>query len=509
MLTNSQIITIITMPQSRASSSIPVPVNGSVVPATASHSVHVNGSAVPAAASRPAHVQSIDDIAALMSNMSISKPTVVKPTSASSSRSHASKSSVATHSLANIAPSVNKASVYDRIAERRRRTTLPVKTSTTSSRVSPPTTATDTEPVLTSHKLSSPSPPAVATTIPVVPAATPEPAVAASAPQPDVAVVVPQPVSTTMPEPAIVSPTTNITDTVPVLTSQQPDVTAVVSDLVSTFVFKSTVPVASKTNIATIASAILSELAALIPPPLPDLIPITSEPINPSLIPKRRYGFIYTWLPGSYRQNEEDKWTFDHLTQRIRISDHFYDADSLIPSVATARRPRYQVPDRFREATIPFTETPIPDQITPVFMPHTTTRLPPHFEPVYVPTKPKEGRARGDSKYCSGRPRGEKGRGTHGYHALNKGRLCGCLEHEGADKWHVRPQKWGTTPAESGKDRWPKPKKSNKRVRWAQKIITIFPGEKPVDQCLPQVPLSSDPATREDDFPEGFCDTVK
>ena len=159
MLSNFQNIT---MPQSSAFSSTFVPVNGSVVPAAASHSVHVNGSVVPAAASRPAHFQTADDIAALMSNMSISKPTVVKPTSASSSRSHASKSPVATtsaskgcpplrqhqqRSLANIAPSVNKAFVSDRIAERRRRVIanitpgsqrpkLPVKDTSSSSRVS-------------------------------------------------------------------------------------------------------------------------------------------------------------------------------------------------------------------------------------------------------------------------------------------------------------------------------------------------------------------------------------
>ena len=163
------------MPQSSSLSSVFVPVNGSVVPAAASQSVHVNGSVVPAAASRPAHVQTVDDIAALMSNMSISKPTVVKPTSASSSRSHASKLPVATssaskdcpslrqhqpRSLANIAPSVNQVSVSDRIAERRRRvianitpgskrTKLAVKATSSSSRVSLLTTSTASTPVLT------------------------------------------------------------------------------------------------------------------------------------------------------------------------------------------------------------------------------------------------------------------------------------------------------------------------------------------------------------------------
>ena len=122
---------------------------------------------------------------------------------------------------------------------------------------------------------------------------------------------------------------------------------------------------------------------------------------------------------------------------------------------------------------------------------------------------PKKGKARGDLKYCSGRPRGYSGRGPHGYTTLCKGRLCGCGgDHEGAKKWHVHPSRWATTPAESGKDRWPKPKKCNKTVRFADPIKTFFAGEKPWDQVLEGVPESEDPATREDDFPEGFCVTV-
>ena len=518
------------MPQSSAYSSIFVQVNGSVVPAAASQSVHVNGSVVPAAASRPAHVQTVDDIAALMSDMSISKPTVVKPTSASPSRSHASKLPVATtsaskgcpplrqhqqRSLANIAPSVNKASVSDRIAERRRRVianitpgskrpTLPVKdilsstlkTSTTSSSVSPPTTAIDPAPVLTSQKLPS-SPSAVAATVPIVSTVTPEPAVAASIPQPDVAVVVPEPVSTITPEPAVAA------------SAPQPDVAVVVSELVSTFVSKSTVgAVVSETNIATIVSAIVSALVALIPPPLPDLIPITSEPICPSLIPERHYGYIWSWVAGSYRQNAEDKWTIGHICDRIEISDRVWDAESLIPSVATGRRPRYQVPGMFKPATYPVTQTPIPNQLSPVFMPHTTTRLPKHFAPVWLTCKPVKGKARGDSRYCSARPKGARGRGPHGYTTPRKGRRCLCPAHDSTAKWHIEPQQWATTPAESGVDRWPKPKKCNKKVRFAEKVVTVFPGEKPADQCLPQVPKTSDPATIKDDFPEGFCETI-
>ena len=547
----------ITMPQSSAFSSVLVQVNGSVVPAAAGQSVHVNGPVVPAAASRPAHVQTVDDIAALMSDMSISKPTVVKPTSASSSRSHASKLPVATtsaskgypplrqhqqRSLANIAPSVNKASVSDRIAERRRRVianitpgskrpTLPVKdtssstfkTSTTSSSsVSPPTTAIDSAPVLTSQKLSS-SPSAVAATIPIVSTAMPEPVVAASIPQPDVAIVVPEPVTTITPEPAIAAsvpqsdvaivvpePVTTITPEPAIAASvPQPDVAIVVSELVSTFVSKSTVAaVVSETAITTIVSAIVSALVALTPPPRPDLIPITSEPICPSLIPQRRYGYIWSWLPGSWRQNAEDKWTYTHICNRIELSDRIWEAESLIPSVATGRRPRYQVPGMFRPATYPVTQTPIPDQLSPVFMPHTTTRLPKHFAPVWLTCKPHKGKARGDSSYCSARPRGARGRGSYGYTTPRKGRRCNCPSHHGVAKWHIEPQKWATTPAESGVDRWPKPKKSNKKVRFAEQVATVFPGEKPANQCLPQVPRTSDPATIEDDFPEGFCETV-
>ena len=544
------------MPQSSAYSSIFVQVNGSVVPAAASQSVHVNGSVVPAAAGRPAHVQTVDDIAALMSDMSISKPTVVKPTSASPSRSHASKLPVATtsaskgcpplrqhqqRSLANIAPSVNKASVSDRIAERRRRVianitpgskrpTLPVKdtssstlkTSTTSSSVSPPTTATDPAPVLTSQKLPS-SPSAVAATIPIVSTVTPEPVVAASIPQPDVAVVVPEPVSTVTPEPAIAAsiPQPDVAVVVPepvytvtpepavAASAPQPDVAVVVSELVSTFVSKSTVgAVVSETNIATIVSAIVSALVALIPPPLPDLIPITSEPICPSLIPERHYGYIWSWVAGSYRQNAEDKWTIGHICDRIEISDRVWDAESLIPSVATGRRPRYQVPGMFKPATYPVTQTPIPNQLSPVFMPHTTTRLPKHFAPVWLTCKPVKGKARGDSRYCSARPKGARGRGPHGYTTPRKGRRCLCPAHDGIAKWHIEPQQWATTPAESGVDRWPKPKKCNKKVRFAENVVTVFPGEKPADQCLPQVPKTSDPAMIKDDFPEGFCETI-
>ena len=555
----------ITMPQSSAFSSIFVQVNDSAVPAAASHSVHVNGSVVPATASRPAHVQSADDIAALLSNMSISEPTVVKPTSASPSRSHASKSPVAItsaskdfpplrqhqqRSLADIAPSVNKASVLDRIAERRRRVIADIapsvnkasvldriaerrrrviadiapsvnkasvldrieerrrrraianitdtssstlKTSTTSSRVSPPTTVADPVPVLTCQKLSS-SPSAVAATIPIVPAAMPEPAVAASAPQPDVAIVVPDAVSTVTPEPAVAA------------SAPQSDVAIVVSEVLSTFVSKSTVAaVVSETGIAAIVSAIVSELAALTPPPLPDLIPITSEPICPSLIPTRRYGYIRTWLPGSYRENKDDKWRYTHMCDRIEISDRIWDGESLIPSAATGRRPRYQVPGAYRKATHPVSQTPISGQISPVFMPHTTTRLPKHFKPVWLTCKPAKGKARGDSRYCQARPRGFRGRGPYGYHTPRKGRRCVCPIHDGTAKWHIKPHHWGTTPAESGVDRWPKPKKSNKKVRWADKVATVFPGEKPANQCLPQVPSTTDPATIDDDFPEGFC----
>ena len=38
--------------------------------------------------------------------------------------------------------------------------------------------------------------------------------------------------------------------------------------------------------------------------------------------------------------------------------------------------------------------------------------------------------------------------------------------------------------------------------------MTVFPGEKPWNQCLKQVPHSEDEATIDDDFPEGFCMTI-
>ena len=489
MLTHSHNVT---MSQSSASSSIFVNVNGSAVPAAASHSVHANGSVVPAAASRPAHVQTADDITALMSNMSISKPTVVKPsvvkpTSASSTTS-ASKGCppLRQHqqrSLANIVPSVNKATVSDRIAERRRRVianitpgskrpTLPVKaTSSSSSRVSTPTTAIHPAPALTSQKLSS-SPSAVAKSTPITAIVTPEPAVAANV--------------------------------------QQPDVATVVSELISTFVSKSTVAdVVSETEVANIVSSIVSALvaAAAAPPPRPDLIPITSEPIDPSLIPERRYGWIFTALPGSFRQQTEHKWTYNHIHDRIVISDDVWDAESRIPSVATGRRPRYQVPGMFRPAQLSVTQTRIPGQFEPVFMPHTTTRLPKHFAPVWLTCKPAKGKARGESRYCKARPDSGGGTGTLGYHSPWDGRLCICHTNDDTATWNIEPNEWATTPAESGRDLWPKPKKSNKKVRFAEPVGTVFPGEKPREQCLEMVPSSKCKATIEEDFPEGFCET--
>ena len=354
----------------------------------------------------------------------------------------------------------------------------------------------------------------------------PEPVVAASAPQPDVAIVVPEPVSTVSPESAVAAsaPQPDVATVVPESVSTvtpepavaasvpQPDVATVLSQLLSTFVAKSTVAaVVSETDITTIVSAIVSavsELVAAAPPPLPDLIPITSEPICPSLIPKRRYGWVYSNIQGSYRQNQDHKWNYSHVYARVEISDQIWEAESLIPSVATGRRPRYQVPGMFKPATYPVTQTPIPNQLSPVFMPHTTTRLPKHFAPVWLTCKPKRGRARGDSHYCPARPRGGRGRGELGYHEPQLGRHCFCSIHDGTARWHMDPQEWGTTPAESGKDRWPKPKKSNKKVRFAEQVATVFPGEKPWEQCLRKVPSSKDKATIEDDFPEGFCMTI-
>lgn len=81
--------------------------------------------------------------------------------------------------------------------------------------------------------------------------------------------------------------------------------------------------------------------------------------------------------------------------------------------------------------------------------------------------------------------------------------------HDGKKKWHTKPREWKTTPAESGTDPWPKPKKCNKTVRWAENLIHVFAGIKPWDQVLEPVPSTSDPATIEDDFPEGFVVTIR
>ncbi|CAF9925122.1 MAG: hypothetical protein ALECFALPRED_002910 [Alectoria fallacina] len=135
-----------------------VHVNDSVVP-TAASLVHVNDSVVPAAASHPS-VNTVDDIVTIYSAMSIDEPTTVKPTSASPSTSHASKSKLTVaaatsafkgcpplrqrqqRSLANVAPSVNSASVLDRIAKRRQRVVANLASG--SNRPTPPVKVTPT-----------------------------------------------------------------------------------------------------------------------------------------------------------------------------------------------------------------------------------------------------------------------------------------------------------------------------------------------------------------------------
>lgn len=175
--------------------------------------VHDNGSVVPATASR-LPVKTANDVATLFAAMSISKPTTVKHTSASSSSSIASKSRLPIptalsaskgcpplrqhqqRSLAKVAPSVNTASVLERIAERRQRVianlapgskrpTPPVKVTPTStlksssmpSRV-PSLTPITAAPASTSQPLSTPS--AVVVPAAAVPAAAVPPAVPAT-----------------------------------------------------------------------------------------------------------------------------------------------------------------------------------------------------------------------------------------------------------------------------------------------------------------------------------------
>ena len=446
--------TSVAMSSLATSSSNSVNVNGSAVPAAASH---VNGSAVPAAASHvndsvvPATASHlpvpVKDIAAMLSDMSISKP-IVKPASASPSTSHASKSRVPVsmttsaskgrlplrqHSeMSQAAVLARSASVSERIAERRRRvvanlaagskrptppvnvTPLPkLKSHSTASRV-PVSTSTVTAPVSTSQHSSTSL--AVAAAVPVIPAAVSEPTVTAA----DAADAIPEPVPTATPAP-------------------------------------------------------------------------------------RRYGWIYIQWPFNYRQQKPGKSC--HIANHVEISDRVWNSDSLIPSASTGRRRRVQVPGAFRPATYPLTRTPIPDKLSPVFLPHTTSQLPRYFPHVFLPLHPAQ-RRRSDA-YCSARPRRPGPRRNYGYGCLYKGRKCSCRWHDGIPtrSFHIGPRQWDTTPAESGVDPHPSRKKSNKpprTVRFADGPQDICPIVKPWKAVFIGVYPSEDDSTIEEDFPEGF-----
>ena len=371
MLSHSQMIK---MPQSIAFSSTLVTVNGSVVPAAASQSVHVNGSVVPATASRPAHVQTVDDISAHMSNMSISKPTVIKPTSASVlDRIAERRRRVA----ANIAPSAYTASVLDRFAERRRRVTANIAPSVNDA---PSVNKASTDDRIAERRRRRAA---------IAPSVT-----------------------------ADVAPSAN------------------------------TAPVLDR-----IAERRRRVAANITPSVTADVAPSVNKASIDDRIAERRRRRAAANITPSVTAN-------------------------IAPSVKKA-----SVGDRIAERHL---------------------RVAANIAPPV-----NDGKARGTSRYCPGRPKIGSGQGPLGYHTLRKGRLCTCPDHvKTTRKWHVRPKEWLTTPAETGRDRWPKPKKSNKKVHWPEQIATVFEGEKPWDQVLEAEPTTSDWTPREEDFPEGFCVTV-
>ena len=182
----------------------------------------------------------------LLSDTSISKLNTVKPTSTASSIPNASMSPLTVtaitnasqdcppfrqhqqRSLANIATSINFASISERIAERRRRVianlahgtespTPPIKIAQPSTLKSSSTTSNilsliPTINIITTVSISqSPSiPSAVASAVPIISAAMPvaevstampEPDTATAVPEPTITAVVPEPVAATMPTP--------------------------------------------------------------------------------------------------------------------------------------------------------------------------------------------------------------------------------------------------------------------------------------------------------------------
>ena len=261
----------------------------------------------------------------------------------------------------------------------------------------------------------------------------------------------------------------------------QPDVTVVVSEPT----VEATIPQPDVVAVVSEPASINMSQSTAADSDVLDTDHATAEPelLTDPNVPLRRYGWVYSWTRGSYREGKENKWITNHITDRVEISDRVWYTKSRIPSVATGRRPRIQVPDRFRPATLPLTKTPIPDQLSPVLMPHSVPGLPAHSRPIFLPMKPIKGKARGKLPYCPARPKSSGRRHGLGYAALKNGRGCVCRGHSRKAPCTFRtvPKKWATTPAESGIDRDAKPKIRNKTVRWAEEVFTIFPGEKPED----------------------------
>ncbi|CAD6572690.1 MAG: hypothetical protein ASARMPREDX12_005373 [Alectoria sarmentosa] len=448
-------------------SRIPVQVNDSVVPAAASH-VHVNDSVVPAAASHPS-VNTVDDIATAYSAMSIDKPTTVKPTYASPSTSHAAKSKLTVaaaatsaskgcpplrqrqqRSLANVAPSVNSASVLDRIAERRQRVVANLASG--SNRPTPPVKVTPTSTLKSS---------------PVV-AAIPKAVIPAAAAIP-VAVI----------------PAAAVSETV------IPAVAAVAE--------------AVTPAVAAVTEAVIPAIAAVPEVCVPEVcIP---EVCVPAAAPApRRWGRLIVQMPYNYRQDTVGKR--DHVEVLVQISDQVWDSDSSIPSASTSRKPRARLPGRFRPATIPLTQTVIPDRLSPVLLPHTMSYFPRHFQPVYLTRRPDK--ARGCSPYCPARPRFLGPRRDYGYGMLYNGRTCECCEDDGEipfQCFNIPPGQWETSPAESGVDTNPpvvRTDRPRKKVRFAEDLTDTFQVLKDPRGVFKGEPKSKDRSTRAKDFPEGF-----
>ncbi len=551
-------LTSATMLSRTASSCIPVHVNGSVVPATASRSP----------------VNTANDVAMLLSDESISKLNTVMPTSTASSISNASKSPLTVtaitnaskdcpplrqhqqRSLANIAPSINFASISERIAERRRRVianlahgskrpTPPVKvaqpsiskSSATSSSILPLTPITNITTTASISQLPSISSavasavPIISATIPVVEnhATMPEPIATTAAPKPTIPAVVSE-------RPRVIanlahgteSPTPRIKIAQP-STLKSSSTTSNILSLIPTINIITTVSISQSPSIpSAVASAVpiisaampVVEIPAAMPEPNtatavpePTITAVVPEPAAATMPTPRRYGYVVVHMPANYRQNEQEGKSH-HIERFVEISDRVWNSESLIPSASTGRKPRARLPGSFRPMTYPLTRTAIPDKLSPVFLPHTTSQLPKHFSQVYLTLRVKPDKTRGKSPYCPGRPWFPGEPPTLGYGPLRNGRNCDCRSHYSETpvrKYHIRPNKWATTPAESGVDPNPPCKKSTTRprkVRFAENLTQTFDKVKPSDAIIRAVYETKDMTTRAQDFPDGFplCD---